>query len=77
MVYAPHKVDKWGRGEFSKEGGIMFKDWPIILVFVGAILIAIGTLFSALRQQKSDKEIAELNKKIAGLVSGGDSYNGG
>ena len=45
--------------------------------FVGAILIAIGTLFSALRQQKSDKEIAELNKKIAGLVSGGDSYNGG
>jgi hypothetical protein len=61
---------------------------PGMVTFVGAILVAIGTLWGFMRQSARSDEIADLNRRLAaksdeiatlakenlGTATGGDSY---
>ena len=54
---------------------------PAILIFIGALIVATGALWSSVEQTKSEKylkeknqEIANLNKKISMSITGGDSF---
>lgn len=55
--------------------------WPGVVPFVGAAMAAAGGLLAATRQAKTEgelrkksDEIADLNRKIAASVTGGDSF---
>ena len=47
---------------------------PIALVFIGAILSAIGALWAHIESKKQSEEIIRLNTEITSTVTGGDSY---
>ena len=55
--------------------------YPVILVFIGAIIAAVGALWTSLQQAQFERElraksdeIAELNRTIVASVTGGNSF---
>jgi len=55
--------------------GILQTLWgPPGLILLGAILSAIGALWASQQMRIKSEEIAELNKEIVKLVTGGDSF---
>lgn len=47
---------------------------PTSLIFVGAIISAVGAVWAQIDSNRQNHEILELNQKITNTVTGGDSY---